>query len=93
MSNERIWTTRYGTRVKIKNMNDDHLVNAYKMILTRGFLVEFTKDLAQEIAARKLVFTLPYEWELAVDAPKIEPKVKSRQYTVLRRPKSTEAKA
>ena len=32
LSNERIWTTREGKRIKIKDMEDAHLLNSIRMI-------------------------------------------------------------
>jgi hypothetical protein len=38
MSNQVYWTTRNGDRIRVVDMDDDHLINAYSMLVKRGFV-------------------------------------------------------
>lgn len=40
-----IWTTKEGTNIPIKEMNTNHLVNTFKMLLKQETIAECFKDI------------------------------------------------
>jgi len=38
MGLKKVWTTKEGKKIKIRDMEDSHLINAYKMLIRRGFI-------------------------------------------------------
>jgi len=105
MSNKRVWVTKSGAGIKIKNMGDDHLRNSARLIIGLNFRRDYLEDMIREIRRRKLEFSIDVSFVDALRLREIDNRVvrelegeqkvktkKSRMYTVLRRPKLTEAK-
>lgn len=98
MSNDRIWITKDRRKIKIKDMTDTHLINAARMILSRGFRRDYLPDLAYELDRRQLEFT--YEGPTfegkqvrVTRSPKKKKSTKTKEkhkWVVFKRPKSNE---
>lgn len=54
LKQSEIWVTKYNTRIPIKQLEDDHLVNAALMVKKLQKLIPKYKYLCKEIRRRKL---------------------------------------
>lgn len=98
MSNKRVWVTKYGKGIKIKDMNDKHLLNATRMVVVQDFRREYLRDMLEEIARRNLYvdFTLagvPFTMRdgrtlLSMeDSKPMKKSEQNKEYVIIRRPK------